>query len=561
MPKPSFRRAIAGLALAAAAAASACAQGPETSPEAHDPDHRIRALIGDGEEHVLATATGDTVRLSAAVAEFYRARNWDGVWTDENGFLERGKAMVGVLHAADAEGLDLSEYHRATLHDLIDRAQHDVGQDLPVGDILGTIDLLLTEAFLRYSSDLRRGTIDPSAADLDWRIPREDPTDAAFLNQLLEEDDLETVIQRLRPATPFYDRLRASLARYREIESTGGWDPVAEGETIKVGDRGERVLQVRRRLAAEGAPGEAALMEGAADPAVYDSAMVRAVEHFQRRHGIVPDGAVGAETRTAMNVPVDDRIRAIKLNLDRWRWLPQDLGEHFVMVNVAGQEMAVVKDGEPTLTMNVIIGDVANQTPIFQDTMEHVVVNPYWNVPQSIADEELWPKVERDPGYLARNDYEVVGSGNARRIRQKPGRANALGHVKFLFPNDMNIYLHDTPTDHLFSRSARAFSHGCIRLERPDDLARYLFTHATDRSADEYDALRARETEQWVNLTEKLPVYILYFTAWADDEGSTRFYPDVYERDSAMGTMAEKLDGTAPAATADPAVVAAAPPS
>ncbi|MBW3535042.1 MAG: L,D-transpeptidase family protein, partial [Gemmatimonadetes bacterium] len=285
------------------------------------------------------------------------------------------------------------------------------------------------------------------------------------------------------------------------------------------------------------------------DPAAYDSAMARAVERFQRRHGIVPDGTVGAETRAAMNVPVEDRIRSIKLNLDRWRWLPRDLGEHFVMVNVAGQEMAVVRDGEPALTMNVIIGEVANQTPIFQDTMEHIVVNPYWNVPQSIAEEELWPKVERDPTYLARNDYEVVGSGDARRIRQKPGRSNALGHVKFLFPNDLNIYLHDTPTGHLFSRSARAFSHGCIRLERPDDLARYLFTHATDRGADEYDALRARSTEQWVNLSEKLPVYVLYFTAWADEEGNTRFYPDVYARDRAMDTLARaKLDGEADAA-------------
>jgi murein L,D-transpeptidase YcbB/YkuD len=193
----------------------------------------------------------------------------------------------------------------------------------------------------------------------------------------------------------------------------------------------------------------------------------------------------------------------------------------------------------------VVVGKTGNQTPIFKDTIEHVVVNPYWNVPPKIARNEIMPIVQRDPTYLARNNYEMVSRGGQTTIRQRPGRGNALGEVKFLFPNGHDVYLHDTPADHLFSRTSRAFSHGCIRVEKPRELAYYLFEHAAGLQRADYDRMRGGG-ERWVNLKEKLPVYILYFTAWGDERGSVRFYHDIYNRDARVERVArEKLDSSA----------------
>jgi L,D-transpeptidase YcbB len=215
------------------------------------------------------------------------------------------------------------------------------------------------------------------------------------------------------------------------------------------------------------------------------------------------------------------------------------------MVNVAGFELAVMKNDEPQLTMNVVVGQTGNQTPIFKDTLEHVVVNPYWNVPPKIARNEILPIVQRDPTYLARNNYEMTTRGGQTTIRQRPGRGNALGEVKFLFPNEYDVYLHDTPADHLFSRPSRAFSHGCIRLEKPRELAHYLFKSSAGLDAGAYDRM-VGGGERWVNLKEKLPVYILYFTAWGDEQGSVRFYRDIYKRDARVEQVAsEKLDSGA----------------
>jgi len=545
------------VAVLVGAALAACARGPETDPAAHSPDGRIRALLTAGDNPVLALASGDTIHFGEELKAFYAARDYQAAWTDDNGFLPRGQALVEALNQADAEGLDLAAYRRDVIPQLIEQAESDIAQDLPVGDLLGNLDLVMTESYLRYTSDVLRGTIDPGAEGLDWKVAREDATDADFLNSLLEDEDFDQALAELRPQLPFYDRLREGLARYRQVAEAGGWRTVDPGEALEQGDRGPRVIQIRQRLAAERDPVEAPLVEGATDPAVFDARLAQAVAHFQDRHGLGEDGAAGAETFAAMNVPVEKRLRAIRLNLDRWRWLPREFGNHYVMVNVAGFELAVMKDDQPQLTMNVVVGKTGTQTPIFKDTIEHVVVNPYWNVPTNIAREEIMPAVQRDPGYLARNNYEMVGSGANAGIRQKPGPKNALGEVKFLFPNDHDVYLHDTPADNLFARNTRAFSHGCIRIEKPRELAYYLFEHAAGLSRSDYDRMRG-VGERWVTLKEKLPVYILYFTAWGEDDGSVNFYRDIYQRDARVERVAgEKLDSGA--VRAAPGRVARAP--
>jgi murein L,D-transpeptidase YcbB/YkuD len=255
------------------------------------------------------------------------------------------------------------------------------------------------------------------------------------------------------------------------------------------------------------------------------------VAHAQQRFGLESDGAAGKGTIEALNVPADVRLLSIKLNLDRWRWLPRDLGSRYFFVNIPGFDLVVMEGDKEAMRMNVVVGKEGLKTPFFRDSLESIVVNPYWNVPPSIAEKEVIPAMQRDPGYLARNNFESDGHGG---FRQRPGPKNALGEVKFLFPNDFDIYLHDTPARNLFNEPVRAFSHGCIRIQKPRELAEYLLRTATSRPAGEYDRLRATGREQWVQLDEKIPIYIMYFTAAADSAGSAYFYGDIYDRDAAL---------------------------
>ena len=547
---------------------SGCGNGRDSELDPHDPALRIRALLAGAEAPVLVVES-DTVHLGPRTTAFYQRRAFQPAWTDREGFLPQGEVLAAAFNDAGTDGLDPVHYRGAAIEALMNRVLVENEEGLPVGDHLGNLDILLTEAFMRYATEVVSGTVHPDSAGLPWLIPRQDSTDSALLSGLLERPDLAQALEELRPSVPYYDHLRAALPRYQSIADQGGWPAVSDGESLEVGSSGQRVLELRGRLAAEADPVEAALVAGAPDPALYDSTLTEAVTHFQERHGIDADGRVGAETLRELNVPVEERLLAIKLNLDRWRWLPRELGDRYVLVNVAGYELAVMEQHQPVLRMNVVVGKEGWTTPFFQDTLEHIVVNPYWNVPPSIVERDLVPAVARDPGYLARNGYEVLNSSGRRvdpyavnvasdayTIRQRPGGSNALGEVKFVFPNSMNIYLHDTPARHLFKLSRRAFSSGCIRVEKPKELAEYLLRTATTLPSGTYDSLRAKKSEQWVKLEQKIPIYILYFTAWADGEGGVRFYPDVYRRDSAMLPLARSKLGppSSEMATADLAV-------
>lgn len=425
------------------------------------------------------------------------------------------------------------------------------------------VDLVLSEVFGRYANHLVGGVLEPSASGLDWEIPKDSVDTYALLVRLAGDEDPAAIIESLRPEAPEYHLLMDQLARYQRIVREGGWQEVSDDIPTEIGASAAGVVGLRNRLIREGHPDEARLAQhGAAAPNVYDDSLAAAVENFQVRHALQPDGRVGASTLEQLNVSAEERVQQIVLNLDQWRWLPQDLGDSYILVNVAGFELEYIKNDSVALAMNVVVGQEGWETPIFADTMEHLVVNPYWNVPASIKNEEVIPAIQRDPGYLERNNMEAL-SGNsvvpasslnygnleAYSFRQRPGSRNALGAVKFLFPNDNNIYLHDTPADQYFSAHSRAFSHGCIRLEKPLDLARMLLDDVTATPSTQLDALLARDSEQWINVTEVLPVYILYFTAWAGRDGSMRFYPDIYERDRRLEEQVEqelRMDSTAP---------------
>jgi L,D-transpeptidase YcbB len=515
----------------------------------------------DASPPAVTLSSGDTLQIRDAVVSLYAHRGYEPLWTDHKGLTEDGVRALSALSSVSFDGLDPNRYgfHEAQALAVTLR-EGEPGERLL--EILGDLDLILTENLVRAANDVETGLVDPKAAGLEWRFEGAVANDSAVVARIRTGDDPRSVIGSARPRAPYYNRLAAGLQRLEAVEANGGWPTVPEGETLRPGDRDPRVAAIRARLLAGEDPQERSLAaKGEADRTLFDEDLAAAIRHFQTRHTLHEDGAFGPATRAAMNVPAADRIQTVRLNLDRWRRLPQTLGREYLLVNVAGFELELVAGDTIVESMSVVVGRTANRTPLFRDSMQYVVVNPYWNVPMSIARAEIIPGVRRDPHYLQRNNYEVL-SGNQRvnasmlspsalesgryMIRQRPGPRNALGNVKFLFPNDMNIYLHDTPAGHLFGQESRAFSYGCIRVERPDDLARTLLERYTSRDGSDYDQLRQRDGEQWVTMDQKLPIYILYFTAWAQPDGTLRFHPDIYERDAALaGELDSKLGAVA----------------
>jgi murein L,D-transpeptidase YcbB/YkuD len=285
---------------------------------------------------------------------------------------------------------------------------------------------------------------------------------------------------------------------------------------------------------------------------IYDDELVAGVKLFQSRQGLKPTGYVGQETLSQLNIPVDERISTIILNMERWRWIPKSLEPDYLLVNIPEYRLHVFEKGQEKMTMKVIVGKTLNSTPIFSDKLEYVVLSPYWNVPMSILKSELVPKLIKNPNYLDKLEMEVVtskgqqidpstinwGSINESNfkyiVRRRPGPKNDLGDVKFIFPNSKNIYLHDTPNDALFSQTERGFSHGCVRVEKPIDLAVYLLRNVKGYDQSKILKIISERKEKYVTLKQKLPVYLVYFTAWADANGIVNFRDDLYGHDKTL---------------------------
>jgi L,D-transpeptidase YcbB len=493
------------------------------------------------EDSVLRLSGGDTLRISAATLAFYRGRTGQAAWVGPKGLLNGGHAVHQAVGAAVEDGLPPVRYR----HDVAvaRMARLEMTGDSALSDslvvrTLAELDVLLTEGFNRLARDLVAGMMDPEEAGLDYRIVKDRAPADAILNRVLAGEAPAGIVAQLRPSIPHYDRMRAALRTYHEAESRGEWPQVRADSTLKEGGRADAVAQVRRRLVDGVNIEEAALAgAGAGDPSLFDADLARAVALFQDRHAIAPDGAVGEATARELNYTVADRIAELRLNLDRWRWLPDHLGDRYVIVNIAGFELEVVEQGRIIESMNVVVGQLSLQTPIFSDSIRFVVVNPYWNVPDGIMARTIRPAMDRDPTYLARHDMEMVDG----RVRQRPGPQNSLGRYKFIFPNEFDVYLHDTPDGHLFARTERAFSSGCVRIERPRDFARMLLRLQSDHDPDSLDPILAAGEERWIKLDRPLPVYLLYFTAWAQEDGTVRFHHDVYKRSEAMEGQAEEL--------------------
>jgi murein L,D-transpeptidase YcbB/YkuD len=464
---------------------------------------------------------------------------------------DRAAALIAWLGAAEADGLDPAAYPS----DQLARLHAAIGETDDRGKAI--IELHFSAAFLEYASDLKVGRVLPHKVDPDFFLQERSIDQVVALEGLAAIGDLDRFFAGWQPSAPEYAALRASLADYRALAELGGWPKVPLGETLKIGMSDPRVPALRARLAVtDGADVET--MPG--NELVYDDGLADIVEAFQARHGLDVDGAVGPATIVALNVPVSRRIQDVVLAMERWRWMPDSLGNEFLMVNIAGFELVRVNQGAVEERMAVVVGKPYNRTPVFSDEVRYLEFNPYWNVPSSIALKEELPKLRSNPAARAAAGFEAVrgdqvynltsvnwnqyGPGNFPfQLRQRPGTNNALGRVKFMFPNKFNVYLHDTPSRSLFSRSERAFSHGCIRLARPLELADQVLAvgGVSGWGMDKIDSVVASGKRTVDNLVDPLPIHITYFTAWVTD-GVPNFRGDIYEQDEKL--MAA-LDGQA----------------
>ncbi|MEN8161994.1 MAG: L,D-transpeptidase family protein [Myxococcota bacterium] len=460
--------------------------------------------------------------------------------------------VVAALAGAGSKGLDPADYDAARLaakRRALARASRSE---------LALFDVALSVAFLRFVSDLGSGRVEPRAADFALDVAPKRAGLGGRVAAAVRTGRVRTVVDEAEPDFAAYRRLRDALPRYRALASDPEVVPVVPATTLHPGDPFPRAAALGRWLAALGdLPSNASFPLGH-----YVGALVRGVEHFQRRHGLDVDGVIGKATARALAVLPATRLRQMELALERFRWLPEVGSRRLVFVNVPAFDLHAfdaVGSPRPVLSMRVVVGRAGRTpTPVLAAEMEHVVFGPPWNVPISIAQEEMLPKIIRDPDYLAAQGMEIVSDGlvlprseaslglladGTARLRQRPGPGNALGRVKFLFPNAHDVYLHDTPTQSAFRSSRRDFSHGCVRVERPAPLAAWVLREQPEWTAERIREAMASFEERWLTVQTPIQVLLFYATAEAEPDGSLSFYEDLYGHDAALErALARRLD-------------------
>lgn len=482
------------------------------------------------------------------LTEVYASESPQPYWVSPAGPGPSARVVLSFLKTAEAEGLNPANYE-------VEEIQALFGARTPQN--LALLDTLLTYNLIKYIHDVHYGRIKQPHADV-RRFPRAQAIEfkpREVLAKALAAPDIGVYLEGLPPAHEHYAGLKKALALYREIQRQGGWPDVPAGPTIRPGDEDTRIPSIIHRLAVTGD-----LEHGAerADPAAqYSQQLAASVARFQKRHGLAPDGVIGEKTIAAMNVSVDERVRQIIINMTRWRWQDHYLGEKYILVNIAGFNLSAFDADAEAFSFPVIVGKFKHQTPVFSDRISSIEINPYWNIPDKIARDEELPDLRKDPQSLVRRrirlfqgwsedapeidstaiDWHAVSPAmmNRYRLRQDPGPWNALGRIKFVFPNTYSVYLHDTPAHGLFARHMRDFSHGCIRVSDPVRLAAFLLA-AEDKGWTPEKIKSAIDAQKRVviRLAEPVPVHITYQTAWFDKDGIVCFNNDIYGRDGKM---------------------------
>jgi len=502
----------------------------------------LRVRVGSLKAGGGLTVQGVALQSVDLLPDFYAGRAYRPAWTAPG----RMDALLSAVRASVEDGLTPRDYLLEPLERLARGAKTRTVSDTLRADI----DLLATEALIRLAFSLRYGKVDPRRLDPSWNIPSAGAPRQAVqaLDALITSDTLARAVAALAPRHPLYVRLRDELARYRAIDSAGGWPIIDPGPNLGVGMTDSRVPVLRRRLAATGdlSPDDARLSDQ-----LYDRSVADGVARFQSRLGLASDGILGIRTRAELNVAPTARIKTLRVNLERGRWVLPGLGATFVTVNIAAYQAYYLRDDSLAWSGRAVVGQPYLQTPEFRARMTSIVLNPTWTVPPQILTDEVLPAIRRNPGYLTRNSMQVVnrdgevidptgvdwdaydGRTLPYRIVQTPGGENPLGRIKFLLPNAYQVYLHDTPSRGLFQQPRRTFSHGCIRIQDPVALATLLLDDSTWTAAA-LDSVTALGQEVTIPLEHPVPVLMLYWTAWMAQDGALNFRPDVYGRDSGV---------------------------
>jgi len=491
----------------------------------------------------------DSTKFPKEVEQFYQSRDYRLAWLKNGKINKNGKEFLNELKSSWEEGLPAPFYNLTGIEAAISDREGSSAKKSDLPTRLAQLDVLLSKAYLNYASDLSSGRVDPRDLDVIWEIYPHKPDLAAYLGNALKKKEIAESLARLKPDQDQYQLLKKALNQLSQTKSNGGWPVPGYFATLKKSDSGPNVVHLKKFLLATGdLRNDATSYMKSAD---FDEQLSLAIKKFQRRHGLEEDGIAGQHTLKEMNRPIDDRIDQIRINLDRLRWLPDDnFGEKYIIINIPAFSFEYHNEGKPVQRMNVVVGRNENYTPVLNDTLDAIVFHPSWNVPSGIATKEILPKIKADPAYLSNNNYSLLKGSyistdtiNAEDIDwsavtsdnfpyfvvQNPGETNPLGQVEFLMQNQYNIYLHDTPADYLFNREQRDFSHGCIRLEKPVLLAEELLTDQLP--PDSIREIISGKEKKRVNLRDKVPVHLIYQTAWVDQNGRIQFRDDIYDFD------------------------------
>lgn len=482
------------------------------------------------------------------VKKFYSNRNYRLGWFVKGTLSQNAEKLIEALKNAPKEGFPDNYYQSLPLSDAYTEMKNNRGLMNFFPYKIVELDILFTQTYLKYASELSSGFLKPQELDSAWQAYSPNQNLVSNLEKSIETKKIIQSLRKLKPEDSQYNSLKEAREKLVKQKLKGGWPLPGKITKLKENDTSDNVVKIKKYLFATGdlIYGDSTYLHNP----VFDDRLAEAVRHFQGRHGLKADGIAGNNTIREMNHTIDYRLGQIRVNLDRLRWKNENPHKKYIEINIPEYVLKYHKNGKIVQQMNVVVGETENSTPALKDTISSIVINPTWNVPRSIATEEMLPKIKADPGYLASHNYTLrSGSYNGEKVTnpqavewseitknnfpffivQEPGNFNSLGRIKFMLPNNYSIYLHDTPATHLFNRAQRDFSHGCIRLEKPFELA-YTLLEEQLTPAEIREKLDSQKTET-VLLREKVPVHIHYHTAWVDSAGQMQFRNDVYELD------------------------------
>lgn len=565
---PSMNKSLAYFAMAICFAA--CSDGT-VSTEARKQGRAVvhgeaapQSLSAAGEQQLRAILeSGRMAELqwpnfsdqTAALKEFYNESGHRLGWIRDGKPTAKAMGLIGILEMADQKGLDSKDYDGAKWPERVKAFQLPGG--VPESAML-QFDVALTVSAIRYGMDLHLGKVDPKVLHKDFDPERVTRNPGAYLWKQVEQGtSLQVAMAPVEPPFPGYQRALVALQKYLQLQKEEIPDPLSQvKKPIAPGQEYEGTAKLVKRLQFLGdLPASVTVPENSQ---MYSGEVVEGVKRFQERHGLDAAGKLGQQTITELNRPMSDRVESLRLTLERWRWAPHEFSQPPIIVNIPEFVLRTYEaPGKPAVMMRVVVGRaMRTQTPVLEQDMKHLIFWPYWNVPPSILRGEIVPKLTKDPAYVQKNNFEVTTySGQVvtdglvseevlaqlragkLMVRQKPGPKNALGLIKFIFPNDQNVYLHSTPSQSLFSETRRDFSHGCIRVEDPKELAEWVLRNNPGWTRERIEAAFAAQKEQQVNLTSAIPVLIVYGTAIAKEDGRVFFFEDIYGNDKALGKL------------------------